>query len=225
MMLNIAGPEYDCAQVVFVLLQDCEHRRRALDNATFEEQIEAHADAKLAQIRRAYDEFGGSASYWEALETEVHEVVLPQYIAGARRMNALEQSRFDVWREGDLAARLVFALIGLLIGSIIIALPFVPIFEEMFAFALTATGFVYPDLKRFAFERRHSKFLNRLVTDSARYQEDARLNYLTSDDIRASLQPAPSELVFPHEPDAAETTVATEPQPEKDSPPSTSSGF
>lgn len=216
-MLNIAGPEYDCAQVVYALLQDCEHRRRGLDNATFEEQIEAHADAKLAQMRRAYDEFGGSASYWEALETEVHEVVLPQYVAGARRMNALERSRFDVWREGDLAARLVFALIGLMIGSVIIALPFVPIFEEMFAFALTATGFVYPDLKRFAFERRYSAFLNRLVADSARYQEDARLHYMTSDDIRQSLQPAPSELRFPDDPTEPETAEASGPQTSKES--------
>ena len=212
MMLNIAGPEYDCAQVVFAVLQECEHRRRGLDNATFEAEIEAHADAKLAQIRRAYDEFGGSASYWEALEPEVHEVVLPQYIAGARRMNALEQSSFDVWREGDLAARLVFALIGLMIGSIIIALPFVPIFEEMFAFVLTATGFVYPDLKRLALERRHSRFLNRLVTDSSRYQEDARLHYMTSEDIRDSLQPAPADLVFPHEETSATPDVASEPE-------------
>lgn len=216
MMLNIAGPEYDCAQVVFALLQDCEHRRRGLDNASFEQEIEAHAEAKLAQIRRAYDEFGGSASYWEALEKEVHEVVLPQYIAGARRMNALERSSFDVWREGDLAARLVFALIGLMIGSIIIALPFVPIFEEMFAFFLTATGFVYPDLKRMAFERRHSKFLNRLVTDTARYQEDARLHYMTSEEIRDSLQPAPSELLFPDDEKSTETSGASEAGQEKE---------
>ena len=211
MMLNIAGPEYDCAQVVFALLQECEHRRRSLDNATFEEEIEAHAGAKLAQIRRTYDEFGGSASYWEALETEVQEVVLPQYIASARRMNALEQSRFDVWREGDLAARLVFALIGLMIGSIIVALPFVPIYEEMFAFFLTAAGFAYPDLKRFALERRYSKFLNRLVTDSARYQENAGLHYMTSDDIRESLQPAPTDLVFPPEEEVATPSGNSEP--------------
>ncbi len=217
MMLNIAGPEYDCAQVVFAVLQECEHRRRGLDNATFEEQIESHAKDKLTQIRRAYDEFGGSAAYWEELEKEVQEVVLPQYISGARRMNALEQSSFDVWREGDVAARLIFALIGLMIGSIILALPFVPIFEEMFAFVLTGAGFVYPDLKRFAFERRHSRFLNRLVTDSGRYQQDARLNYMTTDEIRDSLQPAPSErLVFPHQEPGEETSESTEPEREKE---------
>lgn len=216
MMLNIAGPEYDCAQVVFALLQDCEHRRRSLDNATFEEEIEAHAKAKLAQIKRSYDEFGGSAQYWEALEQEVEEVVMPQYIAAARKMNALEQSSFDVWREGDVAARLVFALIGLMVGSIIIALPFVPIFEDLFAFALTATGFVYPDLKRFAFERRYSNVLNRLVADSARYQADARLHYQTSDDIRESLQPAPAELKFPEVEDLGGATDATGPTDETD---------
>jgi len=188
-MLNIAGPEYDYAQVVYAVLQECEHHRRSFEEATFDAEVRTCANGKLAEVKAAYDEFGGSASYWETLEKEVDEVVLPQYVAAAHEMNELESNHFNIWRDGDLGARFAFALAGLIIGSIIIALPFIPIFEEMFAFALTAVGFLYPDLKRFMTERRYMKVLNRLVTDSAKYQENSRLHYMTSDDIQKAFEP------------------------------------
>src|SRR5215210_7889541 len=145
MVLNIAGPEYDFGSVVFVVLEECEHRRRGFDEEELEPQLIAIARAKLARIKGAYDEFGGSPAYWKSLETEVMETAMPQYVADAREMNRLERSGFDVWRGGDVGARLLFALLGLIIGSILIELPFVPIFEAMFAFLFAGVGFVYPD--------------------------------------------------------------------------------
>jgi hypothetical protein len=53
-----------------------------------------------------------------------------------------------------------------------------------------AGGFLYPDLKRFMVERRYMKGLNGIVSDSARYQENARLHYMTSHDIQKSFEPA-----------------------------------
>src|SRR5262245_29325387 len=182
-MLNTAGWEYDYAQVVYAVLQECEHFRRSVEDQNFERDIEKVAHDKLARIKAAYDEIGGSAEYWSKLEKEVDDAVLPQYADAAQRMNALERTNFDVWRGGDLAARAVFALGGLIVGSIIIALPWIPIFEKMFAFALTAVCFIYPDLKRYMFERRYAKVLNRLVSDSARYQEAMRVRYMTSADF------------------------------------------
>ena len=76
-------------------------------------------------------------------------------------------------------------------------MPFIPIFEEMFAFALTAAGFLYPDLKRFMFERRYTKVLNRLVADSARYQENSRLHYMTTQDIKKAFEPGDSRRLPP----------------------------
>jgi hypothetical protein len=188
-VLNIAGPEYDYAQVVFVILQECEHRRRGWDDEEVETQAMAAAKEKLASIKAAYDEFGGGAGYWQKMEQEVLQVVMPQYIDAARTENEKERRGFGVWRGGDPAARLGYALGGLLIGSIIIALPWVPIFEDMFAFALTAAGAVYPDIVRYTHERRHSRLLNRLITESAKYQENARLHYMTLDEIQKSLVP------------------------------------
>jgi hypothetical protein len=188
-MLNIAGPEYDYAQVVFVILQECEHRRRGWDDEELEAAAMATAQEKLATIKAAYDEFGGSAGYWQKMQQEVLQVVMPQYIEAARGENEKERRGFGIWRGGDPAARLGYALAGLVIGSIIIQMPWIPIFEDMFAFALTAAGAVYPDIVRYTHEHRHSRALNRLITESASYQENARLHYMTLDDITKSLVP------------------------------------
>ena len=188
-MLNIAGPEYDFAAVVYAIIEECEHRRLSMDDATLESELLEAARQKLATVKTCYDEFGGSAVYWHALEEEVLRVVMPQYVDEALKMNRLERSNFDVFRGGDLAARLGYALGGLAIGGVIIALPFIPIVEDVFAFGLAATGFVYPDLKRYMFEYRHSRALNRLVTTSAAYQENARIQYMSTAAIQESFTP------------------------------------
>lgn len=195
MPLNIAGPEYDFGSVVFAVLQECEHRRRGFDSDEAEVQLLRVAREKLTKIKEAYDEFGGSPAYWKVLATEVLETAMPQYIVAAREMTALEREHFGVWRGGDPMARFTFALAGLFIGSIIIALPFIKIVEAMFAFALAALGFIYPEIKRYTHERRHFRLLNRLVNDASQYQSNARLHYMTTNEIRESFaieSPAPT---------------------------------
>lgn len=185
-VLNIAGPEYDFGSVVFVVLEELEHRRRSLERDELEFRLKETAKAKLKQIKRAFDEFGGSPSYWATLETEVLETALPQYVDAAEEMNELERSGYGVWRKGDPAARFAFAVGGLFVGSIIIALPFIPVMEAMTAFALAGAGAVYPEIKRYTHERRHFRTLNRLVNDAAAYQANARLHYMTTTDIKES---------------------------------------
>lgn len=193
-MLNIAGPEYDFGSVVFVVLEECEHRRRGFDDDEIDEQLLATARAKLKKIKAAYDEFGGSPVYWQSLETEVLKTAMPQYIAAAREMNALERAKFGVWRGGDPLARIAFALGGLLLASLLMFVPFVRMFEAIFAVGFVATGFFFPDIKRWTHERRHTRVLNGLVADAARYQQNARLHYMTSTDIRESFSSSTPEL-------------------------------
>jgi hypothetical protein len=188
-VLNIAGAEYDYAQVVFVVLEECEHRRRGWDEELFEAQAMATAREKLARIKATFDEFGGSASYWETLQEEVLGVVMPQYIDEARQITEAEKHGFGVWRRGDPAARAVFALTGLVVGSLIIAMPWINIVEDMFAFVLTGAGLIYPDIVRYTYERRHAHTLNRLVATSAAYQKNAGLHYMTLSEIQRSLVP------------------------------------
>jgi hypothetical protein len=183
-VLNIAGPEYDFGAVIFAVLQECEHRRRGVDD---EKQLMKVAREKLAQIKLAYDEFGGSTAYWKTLEKEVLETAMPQYVSQAARMNAMEREAFGVFRRGDVAARFLFGFAGLIAGIVIIALPTsLPMMEDIVALATTATGFVYPDLVRFTYERRHARFLNGLVNEASKYQQNARLHYMSTSDIRES---------------------------------------
>ncbi|HEU4889233.1 MAG TPA: hypothetical protein VFV49_15205 [Thermoanaerobaculia bacterium] len=185
-MLNIAGPEYDFGSVVFVVLEECEHRRRGFDDDEAEEGLMRIARNKLAKIKQAYDEFGGAPAYWKVLETEVLETAMPQYIAGAREMTALERSNFGIWRGGDPVARFAFALSGLGIGTLLLVFPFLKLVEAMLALALAFLGGIYPEIKRYTHERRHFRLLNRLVVDATRYQENAKLHYMTSSEIRES---------------------------------------
>jgi hypothetical protein len=185
-MLNIAGPEYDFGSVVFVVLEECEHRRRGFDDAELAPRLLDTAKGKLAKIKAAYDEFGGAAAYWHSLQTEVLETAMPQYIAAAREMNALERSNYGLWRGGDPLARIAFGLGGLLLASLLIFVPFVRIFEVFFAGGFLLTGLVFPEIKRWTHERRHTRVLNHLVAEAARYQANARLHYMTTSDIRDS---------------------------------------
>jgi len=192
-VLNIAGPDYDYGSVVFVVLQECEHRRRGWEADEFEIRANATAKEKLAQIKGAYDEFGGSTSYWEALEKEVLTVVVPQYVEHARDFNESEKKTFGVWRGGDPAARGAFALIGSSSAVSSSPSPGFPSAEDLFAFALTGAGALYPDIVRFTQERRHSRVLNRLIADSGAYQENARLHYMTAIDIQKIVNAGDSE--------------------------------
>ena len=120
-MLNVAGSSFDFGNVLFAVLQECEHVRRGLlPNEAHGRLIEA-ARRKLAEVRESYVENGGTPGYWEELEREVLETSMPAYIPEAIEQTRLEQSGYGVWRRGDAVARLVFTLIGLVLGGLIVA--------------------------------------------------------------------------------------------------------
>ena len=43
MTLNIAGPEYDFGQVLYAVLQECEHRRRSLTDPEIGDELQSIA--------------------------------------------------------------------------------------------------------------------------------------------------------------------------------------
>jgi hypothetical protein len=178
-MLNLAGSSYDYGNVLYAVLQECEHNRRALLPNEAAARLQGIARAKLAEIRESYEECGGTEGYWEQLEREVLETALPQYVPAAVEQNRLEKSNYDLWRQADPVARAAFGLLGLLIGALIIAAPWIPIFEDTFAFVLAAAGFLYPEIKKTVFDFRHARLLNRLITQAEKYQKDQRLHYVS----------------------------------------------
>jgi len=73
----------------------------------------------------------------------------------------------------------VASLLGLILGGLIVLAPFIPIWEDAFAFVLAVAGFLSPEIKQLFFDRRHARFLNRLIVQAEKYQKDSRLHYLS----------------------------------------------
>ena len=202
-MLNLAGSSYDYGNVLFAVLQECEHKRRALLPNEVEARLQEIARGKLAEIRESYAECGGAPGYWQELEREVVETALPQYLPAAVEQNRLEKTGYDVWRQGDPAARASFALLGLVLGSLIIALPWIPIFEDAFAFLLAALGVFYPEIKKAFYDVGHSRLLNRLILKAERYQKSQSARYVTEAKLAAELAAvggAPARTLAPPTP-------------------------
>jgi hypothetical protein len=179
-MLNLAGSSYDFGNVLFAVLQECEHRRRALLPNQGEQALMEIARQKLAEVRDSYEESGGTRPYWEDLEREVLTTAMPEYIAKAVEQTRLEKEGYGVWRGGDPAARAVFGLIGLIIGGLILEAPFIPIWEKSFAFVLAAAGFLYPEIKKGFHDYRFSRFLNRLIVQAEKYQKNSKIHYMSN---------------------------------------------
>ena len=186
-MLNLAGPSYDYGNVLFAVLQECEHQRRALLPNEAAARLAEIAREKLAAIRASYEERGGAPGYWQQLEREVLATALPQYVPAALEQNRLERTRYDLWRQGDPAARALFGLLGLVLGGLIIAAPFIPIFEDTFAFLLTLAGLLYPEIKKGFYDIRHSQLLNRLIKQAEKYQKSQPAQYVTEAEMAAEM--------------------------------------
>jgi hypothetical protein len=188
-MLNLAGREYDFGPVLFAVLQDCEHRRRSLppDDGEAAAQLAEIAREKLAEIAPCYVEAGGTPAYWRELESEVLETALPQYARAAAAQTRLELDSYGLWRQGDPLSRLALGLAGLTVGGLIVKAPFIPIFDDTFAFVLAAASFFYPEIKRLVFDWRHSRLLNRLIVQAERYQH-RQLPYVSEADLDAELR-------------------------------------
>src|SRR5205807_1227768 len=90
-------------------------------------------------------------------------------------------------RQGDPLSRLALGLAGLAVGGLIVKAPFIPIFDDAFAFVLAAAAFFYPEIKRLVFDWRHSRLLNRLIVQADRYQH-RQLPYVSEADLEAELR-------------------------------------
>ena len=220
-ILNLAGSSYEFGAVTFAVLQDCEHKRRGLVADQADLKLMEIARAKLAEIEEGYREAGGTSIYWEVLQREVLETALPQYVQSALEQNRLERNSYDVWRKGDPAARALFGLGGLVVGALIVAAPFIPIFEDAFAFFLALSCFFYPELKRLYFDYRHTRLLNRLVVQAEKYQHDPRIHISSArvdEELRAAMElpvaePLGPRRVAPESEATAEGSTAPAPHP------------
>jgi hypothetical protein len=187
-MLNLAGPTFDLGNVLFAVLQECEHQRRGLSPGEAGDRLRETARRKLAEIRESYEELGGTAGYWATLEREVMETALPEYAPAAIEQTRLEKADYDLWRGGDPLARVLFGLIGLAIGALVLLLPpRIVALESTFALFMAGAGFLYPEIVKAWYDYRHSRLLNRLIARAEKYQYNSRIHYTSSARMEAEL--------------------------------------
>lgn len=186
-MLNVAGSSFDFGNVLFAVLQECEHVRRGLSPEEAGERLLDAARRKLGEIRESYAEHGGTPGYWEELEREVLETSLPAYIPEAIEQTRLEKSGYGVWRRGDAVARVVFTLGGLVLAWLIIKSPFIWIAEDILAALLAAGGLLFPEIMQLVADFRHSRLLNRMIAEAEKYQKNARIHYMSEARLQQEL--------------------------------------
>jgi hypothetical protein len=186
--LNLAGSSFDFGNVLFAVLQECEHRRRGLLEKDEQRKLMEIAREKLAEIHQSYVESGGGPSYWKELEQEVLDNAMPQYATAALEQTRLERSNYDLWRGGDAVARGALCLGGLALGGAMLAARFIPVTVDAFAFVLAGGGFFWPEIKRMVADYRHSRFLNKLIVQAEKYQKDSRIHYVSSKQFDEALR-------------------------------------
>lgn len=187
-MLNLAGPSFDLGNVLFAVLQECEHQRLGLSPGEAGDRLRETARRKLAEVRESYEENGGTEGYWKDVEREVLETALPAYIPAAIEQTRLERTGYDLWRAGDPLARVLFGLAGLVIGILVIVVPpRIWTVESTFAAFTALAGFLYPEIMKTWHDSRHSRFLNRLIARAERYQYNSRIHYTSAARMEAEL--------------------------------------
>lgn len=157
------------------VLQELERRRSEIVHD--EALVRAAVDGALEPVRSAYREAELPGAYLSALENEVAGSVVNQWRPQAARFTELEQRDFGLWRGGDPVARIVYVFLGLLVGGLCVELPFIPIWEKWFPFALAAGAWWLPDAQAAWHRRRYARALGGIVRrlEQAQPQLDAHM--------------------------------------------------
>jgi hypothetical protein len=161
-------PEFSADTVTRQVLARLERQRAAL--AGDPAATEAEVTAELALMRARYVEEALPLPYFEALAHELGPAIGPRWRRVAAAYTALEGRGFGIWRGGDLVARLAYVFAGLALGGLCVALPFIPIWEKWFPFALSVAGYFLPDAQTRWQRRRYARQLGDVVRDFATLQ-------------------------------------------------------
>jgi hypothetical protein len=130
------------------------------------------AEEALAQMEKQSQELGVDVPrHWSRARAVVESVLLPRYLALAKVENEAAARDYGLWRGGDLVARGAFALVGLVLGALMVWIPWIPVYEKWVPWALFVLGPFLPDAYLWWYRRKHEKKLEVLVADLAREGE------------------------------------------------------
>ena len=161
-------PEFSADAVTREVLARLERRRAAL--AGDAAATEAEVTAELAVTRARYAEEALPAPYFEALARELGSGLGARWRQVAAAYTALEGRGFGIWRGGDLVARIAYVFAGLALGGLCVELPFIPIWEKWFPFALSVAGYFLPDAQLRWQRHRYARQLGDIVRDFSALQ-------------------------------------------------------
>src|SRR5262249_16155187 len=147
-------------------------------------------DAELAAMKSHFFELFDDRDYWEKVERALVEVCFPRYCAAAEKQTDLEKRDYGLWRGGDLIARPVYPPVGLIVGILMVRLPFIPIPQtwDLFAF-LTMIGAPFlPDAQAWLHKRKYRTQLEAIISDMREAEEQLRLYQPLHEPGTAALQ-------------------------------------
>jgi len=163
--------KYGLAAVAQHLLALFEVRRPGITrwDAQAETFLRREADEAIDQMERQCRELGvDDPPHWQRARAVAKEVLIPRYARLAQVENAAAGRDYGMWRGGDLIARGAFALSGLVLGGLMVWIPWIPIYEKWFPWALFVLGPFLPDGYAWWYRRSYRKKLDALVADLAR---------------------------------------------------------
>ncbi len=154
---------FSAQAVTTEVLWHLERRRATL--ASDSEATATQVQVALAQIERSYVELELPRAYFTALAAEITSVVPKRWLKAAQVFATVEERNYGVWRSGDLLSRLAYVGGGLLLGAVVVAVPFIPIWWKGFPLLLAAAGYFLPDAQVRLQKRRYAAELGDIARD------------------------------------------------------------
>jgi len=181
--------KYGLAAIGEHLVSLFEVRRPAISH--FDEEarslLRREAEEALDQMEKQSRELGFDAPrHWKRAREVVTSVLLPRYLVLAKAENEAAAKDYGLWRGGDLVARGAFALAGLVLGALLVWIPWIPVYEKWVPWALFVLGPFLPDAYLWWYRRKHEKKLEALVEDLGREGETLDA-YLPLSEVHESL--------------------------------------
>lgn len=150
-------PEFSAQEVTLQVLDRLERRRAQVveDPAA----VDAEVTEALAVVEKSYREAELPSGYYDSLRNEVRAIVPAEWRKVALPFTRHEAANFQLWRGGDVVARLSYVFIALLVGSFIVWAPFIDFWEKWFPFALSVAAWWLPDVQVRFQKRRYARLL------------------------------------------------------------------
>ena len=125
------------------------------------------------------------------IDTLIRKVVVPAYTRLVRQYTPRERNDFYLLRP-DLHGleRAGWALAGVLLGTFVILVPFIPLWSKEWILPFMLVGLFFPNIRRYLAIGRYERELNELVQRTARELERIDVAYLANGDLIPELRDA-----------------------------------